>query len=149
MPFDCSTLSGYLFAFSFEMVFTMYIFHTAACHLVFLFGSCFIMITFADELKGEFESLNKSKKSAEEVIIEETEQGLTEEGEKYSKKETNELSKNELKERPEKEIPEREPEKKIKGFSDKKAKETTERYKRFIKFHSGVIELSSKTINRL
>lgn len=115
------------------MVYAMYTAHVLVCYLTLLFGSCFVMIKIADELKEDFGFLNESKKSAEnlKVIVEEPEQESVEEVEIYSKKE---LPKVEPKEDVERGRCEKDAEK------NRAAKGTTERYKQFIETHAEVKE---------
>ena len=152
IPFNWKTPLGYLIACSFEMILTLYVCHLIACYLILVFGCCFIMIKFADELKEEFSSLVNSNKSTGnlEVIIEEPEQESSEDVEKDSKNDPNELLKEEVKEDSEEGRKEesggkrfeKEPEQNIDGKPNKIAAETTERFKRFVEFHTEVIELS-------
>lgn len=60
-PFDWRSPSGYLVAFSLEVVLEFFVCLNCAINLSFAVGSCLFMIAFANDIKSELNALNDTK----------------------------------------------------------------------------------------
>lgn len=60
-PFNWRTPSGYLIVFTIQTITIVFMVHMSSCFMSLLIGSCWIVMTFSDELKSELNALNESK----------------------------------------------------------------------------------------